>query len=207
MKFYVEREFIIYRIENTRNAKLYFGQTVETAASRWSKHLYCARVGKGGCKKLMRAMRKYGLDSFRMVVIARTNSAEVADYYEAQLIKRYRTQDDRYGYNITPGGAAEVARFASKLAHAKIAGDPVLAARRSQWAKNIVRYRDPEAHRQRLIERNKSVPPHLRREYARRSHAALTPEQRSERTRLHWQNMDPEKKAAQLARMRSFRGV
>lgn len=195
--------YTLYSIVNWINGKTYIGQTIETPASRWSKHRYCARTNKGGCVKLRNAMRKHGLEAFDYFVLQVVDTVEEADRLEAKLIEQHDTI--ARGYNVTPGGGAETARAASAIAVKQMRTDPVRRARQSEIARGIWKHRDHKAHRERMIARNQSVPPELRKVYAARSHAALTPEQRSERAKRAWASMTPEARAARCANLRAHR--
>ncbi len=57
-----EGNFIVYKITNLINGKIYIGQTIHTIKRRKREHINNAR---GGLEMaLYRAMRKYGTDNF-----------------------------------------------------------------------------------------------------------------------------------------------
>ena len=88
--------YSIYKITHKDSGKCYIGQTIDVR-NRWRDHCY----KNSGCKKLSRAIQKYGKDAFEWEVILICNE-EMVDYYEIELIKVYDTIKN--GYNITPGG-------------------------------------------------------------------------------------------------------
>lgn len=148
--------FTLYLITNVANGKRYVGQTKDSVASRWSKHLYCARTGVGGCVKLRKAMRKYGVGAFNIRPVLFVHTEAEADICEEILIDWLRLRDDRFGYNITPGGSAATARAASAIGLAAIADDPLASERRSNQARLLHTFRDAAAHSKRTAERNRA---------------------------------------------------
>lgn len=92
----------IYKITNNINEKCYIGQSKDIEA-RWKKHISVYNNKTAPNYKLYRAMRKYGLASFRFEVIEECepeelNSREIywIQYYDSFL----------NGYNMTLGGEA-----------------------------------------------------------------------------------------------------
>lgn len=93
-------DIAIYKITNTVNGKLYFGQTVNPKR-RWYTHKHCAsKDGQG--YKLHSAIRKYGLDNFIFEVVHWCDDKTAADEFEAFVIEESASRT--LGYNITPGG-------------------------------------------------------------------------------------------------------
>jgi len=89
----------IYCIENTINNKKYIGKTVGSIEARFKKHKY---LSKSDSSYLYSAMRKYGIDIFKISVIE-----EVEDQYlnirEIFWISEMNTFVP-LGYNLTIGG-------------------------------------------------------------------------------------------------------
>lgn len=82
------------------NSKVYIGITSMPIIYRW-------RNGKGYDAQLVgRAIQKYGWNNIEHIIIAQNLSEENANIAERKLIKRYRSDDLRYGYNRDPGGNA-----------------------------------------------------------------------------------------------------
>lgn len=64
-------EGYIYKIINDINDKVYVGQTINTINSRFSAHKSSSKtIDKRECA-LYRAMRKYGVDHFSIVEVAK----------------------------------------------------------------------------------------------------------------------------------------
>lgn len=57
--------------------------------------------------KFWNAIQKYGWENFEHVVLAENQTKEEAHRLEREYIKKYQTQDERYGYNIKEGGQGE----------------------------------------------------------------------------------------------------
>ena len=93
--------FYIYRISNSANSKLYFGQTVDWEVRKQS-HWAAARRGKDGL--LYRAMRCHGLDKFWFEVIDTAETLESVNEKEIALIAKYDTTNPEKGYNLALGG-------------------------------------------------------------------------------------------------------
>lgn len=87
---------------NKQNGKRYIGITKTSLYRRWGKdgHGYYSCPNTPIC----RAIKKYGWDGFEHVVLFENLSQEEASKKEIELIKEYKTQDGRYGYNTQPGG-------------------------------------------------------------------------------------------------------
>lgn len=89
---------IIYKITNSKNGKIYIGQTIQKLEDRWYDHIYKATKTK--CKtKLGRAIRKYGPESFSVEVIEYTEKLDEKEIYYIELFKSASR-----GYNIKLGG-------------------------------------------------------------------------------------------------------
>jgi len=89
----------IYKIINDLNSKIYIGKTVETLASRWSKHIYASKKSD---THLYRAMNKYGLEHFSIIPLEENVSDEILNEREIYWIKELDTIKN--GYNTTIGG-------------------------------------------------------------------------------------------------------
>jgi len=93
---------IIYRVTNTRNGKVYIGQTGGTLAERWKRHIQGARQGIRS--RFYNAIRKHGSDAFVIEQIDSSLLNGKTDRLERMYIKRYGSMNPEVGYNITPGG-------------------------------------------------------------------------------------------------------
>ena len=95
-----EREYILYRITNTVNDKIYIGQTMCGLKRRFDQHKDASRTGKKS--KLYNAMRKYGVENFRIERLATVDNIDTLNDLERHCIMKLQTYKN--GYNIYLGG-------------------------------------------------------------------------------------------------------
>lgn len=90
----------IYIHINKINKKVYIGQTCQNPKKRWEN-------GKGydSCPRFYNAILKYGWDNFEHIILFENLSLQQANQKEKELIKKYNSTDEKYGYNITSGGS------------------------------------------------------------------------------------------------------
>ena len=93
---------IVYKIINTVNAKIYVGITTKTLAQRWSMHLNNASKKIAG-RALYAAMKKYGIERFKIMEIGRADSIGDLKKFEQQQIAALGSMAPG-GYNLTAGG-------------------------------------------------------------------------------------------------------
>lgn len=81
------------------NGKKYVGQTSQKPENRW-------RDGRGYEESpfFFKAIKKYGWDNIEHIILNDNLTKERAIYLEKTYIQIFRTQDSRFGYNLTPGG-------------------------------------------------------------------------------------------------------
>ena len=94
----------IYLITNVVNDKKYIGKTTKhNPFDRWKEHKNTARLNNKQAQSMpiLRAIRKYGADSFIFTLIEECPDETVNDR-ERHYIQEYNTYN--YGYNITLGG-------------------------------------------------------------------------------------------------------
>lgn len=89
----------VYVHRNKTNGKRYVGITSQKVEYRWN-------YGKAytNNKHFTSAIHKYGWDGFEHIVLFESLSKEDAKEKEKELIAQWKTQDKKYGYNITDGG-------------------------------------------------------------------------------------------------------
>jgi len=94
---------LVYKITNNVNGHGYIGITQCSLAKRWREHLSAARTGSD--KRLYKAMRKYGTDSFGITVLYEATSFKELQVVERGLIAEHGTYAaSGKGYNLTSGG-------------------------------------------------------------------------------------------------------
>lgn len=103
MKLLKENFGYIYKITNTINNKIYIGKTKETIDSRYKRHIYDIEHHK--TKSLLYdAMKKYGIDSFKVEQIDVADTLEDLNEKEKFYIKNLNSTNPAIGYNINKGG-------------------------------------------------------------------------------------------------------
>lgn len=90
----------VYVHINTINNKLYIGITKRNNPKRrWENgHGYKRNV------YFARAIDKYGWNNFKHIILFENLTQEVASIVEQELIKKYKSNNPKFGYNIRSGG-------------------------------------------------------------------------------------------------------
>lgn len=95
-----EKDFCVYVHTNKINGKKYVGVTSQDPKKRWNE-------GKGYTPRqphMYNAIQKWGWDNFEHEILISGISAEEAGLIEQELIKEWRLQDSKCGYNAQSGG-------------------------------------------------------------------------------------------------------
>lgn len=96
----LDRIYTLYMHTNNTNNKKYIGITMQKPASkRWG----------GGCcyckqKYFYNAIQKYGWDGFRHEIIFQNLTKQEAEMFEIEMIKYYKSNSVKFGYNVDNGG-------------------------------------------------------------------------------------------------------
>lgn len=97
------QQFIVYKHTNKLNGKIYIGLT-KNIKRRW--------IGKGqaysGSPLFFKALQKYGWENFEHEILFENLSEEEAKKKETELIIEYRSNQSKYGYNLTLGGECNI---------------------------------------------------------------------------------------------------
>lgn len=112
-------QYVIY-MHTTPNGKKYIGITSETAPEK--------RWGKDGCKyrgRFALAIKKYGWENIKHEILFTGLTAKEAAQKEIELIALYKTDNRKYGYNVSPGGnyAADETKEKMATARERMAGE------------------------------------------------------------------------------------
>lgn len=95
----MDKKWCVYIHTNKINGKKYIGITSRKPNVRWGKD------GKGYKEgKFRYAIQKYGWNNFEHEIVASNLTKEEADNMEVELIEKFNTRDDKYGYNMAVGG-------------------------------------------------------------------------------------------------------
>ena len=85
--------------KNKINGKVYIGITYQNVKYRWRKN------GVGYKKqKFYNAIKKYGWDNFEHIILFENLTFEESCLKEQELIKKYNSNNRKYGYNHSIGG-------------------------------------------------------------------------------------------------------
>ena len=104
--------YLIYKITNVANDKIYIGKTKEYYGNQYfgiegrlKQHMINAftKSKYNDCPRFYNAIRKYGKDSFVIELLEETNENEVNNS-EIFYINLLGSTDDNIGYNISLGG-------------------------------------------------------------------------------------------------------
>ena len=102
-----EKKWCVY-MHTSPSGKRYIGITSQKPEDRWgangSKYLQKNKNGNYNQPAMAKAILKYPWDLWKHEIILSYVSKQYANQIEQELIKHYRSQDPRYGYNITSGG-------------------------------------------------------------------------------------------------------
>ena len=95
----MNKNWCVYMHTNKINGKKYIGITSRQPEVRWKKDGKGYREGK-----FRYAIQKYGWDNFEHEIIASDLTKEEAEKMEIEIIAKFNTRDDKYGYNLAIGG-------------------------------------------------------------------------------------------------------
>lgn len=93
---------LIYKITNKINGKPYIGYTSTTLSERWNGHI--KKMCNGINRKLYDAMRKYGIENFRIEEIDRDDTATKEEWLQLETLYIIVYDSVENGYNMTYGG-------------------------------------------------------------------------------------------------------
>lgn len=146
-----DNNYIVY-MHISPSEKVYVGITCQKTKARWKN-------GKGykGCNHFNSAIKKYGWDSFRHIVLFEGLSKEDAESKEKEFIKLFDSTNTKKGYNIENGGNTKGKH--SEETKRKI-GDANRGKRHTEETKKILSEKHKgkklsEEHRAKLAERLK----------------------------------------------------
>lgn len=94
----------IYKIVNQLNNKVYIGQSINIE-QRFKHHIWEAFNEKHVQYNyfISRAIRKYGIDNFKLEIIEECEEEKLNEK-EIYWINFYKSNNSKYGYNMTQGG-------------------------------------------------------------------------------------------------------
>ena len=90
----------IYKITNIINGKSYIGQTISTINHRFSQHVYDSKNKKNSYMVIIRAIKKYGKENFKIEELAIAYNQKQLNFSEGFFINNFNTLVPN-GYNVT----------------------------------------------------------------------------------------------------------
>ena len=99
-------KYIVYKVVNKTNKKIYIGQTKETLKRR--KLVHESRARKGSTTKFHKDLMKYGFSNFKWEVLEETTTRKEAREKETYYIRLYNTVET--GYNCNYGDGCPIGR-------------------------------------------------------------------------------------------------
>jgi len=97
----MDKEYYIYCHTLLADNRKYIGMTKIKPNLRWRKK----GQGYKYNKNLFNAIQKYGWENFKHEILIQDLTKEEAKQKEIELIALYKTQDEKYGFNLTGGGS------------------------------------------------------------------------------------------------------
>lgn len=109
----------VYLVTNLINGKYYVGITSQGVEERFKGHLWDAH--RGSKTIFHSALRKYGVENFKLEVLESDIPQELAEERERYYIKAYDSYyPSRKGYNMTEGGNGTIGYIFTEEARQKI---------------------------------------------------------------------------------------
>jgi group I intron endonuclease len=103
------------------NGKKYVGKAVNKKGNgietRWNRYKRLACIQQ---PKLYNALKFYGVENVKFEVLLETNDDDNAKRSEMYVIDVWNLQEDKYGYNISPGGDGSVGVIPSQESRNKM---------------------------------------------------------------------------------------
>ena len=109
----MEETFIIYKLTNTVNNKIYIGGTTETLDTRYHRHV--VKALKGSEYPLHKAIREYGESAFEKTIIEDCGSLERMNERENYWIATLSSTNPEIGYNAKSGGGIRFQTIESRI--------------------------------------------------------------------------------------------
>lgn len=95
----MNNNYVVYMHKNKINGKVYIGITSNSPKRRWD-------CGRGYKNQILfyRSIQKYNWDNFEHIILFENLSFDEACLKEQELIKEYKSNERKYGYNYSIGG-------------------------------------------------------------------------------------------------------
>lgn len=87
------------------NNRYYVGMTQQNPKRRWR-----AGAGYSISQPVKQAIYKVGWQNIKHIILQQNLSKQQAEYYEQYYISQYKSNDEKFGYNLTSGGIVGTTR-------------------------------------------------------------------------------------------------
>ncbi len=134
-----KQKWTVYCHTHVDSDRRYVGLTSKTMMARWNQHVSLAKRSNGRRSHFAAAIRKYGNEAFSHEVVRVFDNLFDANISEKALIRRWRTRDPRFGFNLMRGGQHVPHSFTNPWARPEYRRKSTEAAKR--------RWEDPEYRR------------------------------------------------------------
>lgn len=116
------------------NGKKYIGITQQELKKRWN-------YGNGykSCILFNKAIKKYKWKNIKHIILYENLTKEQAEQKEIELIAKYQTNDNKYGYNICSGGNGTPSHKVSEETKKKISNNTKKAMNNSIVKEKIIK--------------------------------------------------------------------
>lgn len=106
--------YTVYKLTSP-SQKVYIGITCQAIKKRWAN-------GKGykSCPAIYKAINKYGWENFKKEILLENTTENEAKSLETMLIKIHKSDNKKYGYNLTEGGDGTTGRIVTEETRKKI---------------------------------------------------------------------------------------
>ena len=126
----MEKQGVIYKVENLVNGKVYIGQTLRTFKERKLQHITELKGGYKRNSKFQNAWNKYGEQNFTFNIIKYFPVSKL-DEKEIYYIEKY--DSFKNGYNMTTGGN----QVMHNQKHTKKARNKISCSLKARWSDKI----------------------------------------------------------------------
>ena len=96
----MDRDYCVYIHTNLINNKKYVGLTKQDPQKRWANGKHYSNS-----THFKRAIEKYGWDNFDHQIVSFGLTSDEASKLEKDLITKFNTTNEKYGYNLDSGGS------------------------------------------------------------------------------------------------------
>ena len=107
-----DRNYIVYKLTNIVNNKIYIGGTSDKLDDRFHQHVLKSNAGSN--YPLHKAIREYGEDAFTRVVLEECESLQQLNEREAYWIATLSASNSEIGYNNKVGGGIRLQSLESR---------------------------------------------------------------------------------------------